>query len=132
VAAAEQHPVKGRAVPSTKGSLPGLSCPRHLASGEAAPGSVAETQNQDVSDSESDGLHDGPCEWQDGYGDYPYDERRCVLCAAAERASKQACPDCGGAGTVAVHVCRDERECARKCLQVQTCMGCLGTGRKAS
>ena len=38
------------------------------------------------------------------------------------------CPDCGGTGTVAVHVCRSARECARRCLQVQACAACLGLG----
>ena len=107
-------------------------------------------------DGQDEGLHDGPCELQDGYGD-DGQEVRCVLCLAAERderaharrrddplrlaewrvileqaEGRQPCPDCGGSGTVAVHVCRDERECARKCLRVEPCMSCLGTGERAS
>ena len=46
VAEAEQYPVKGRAVPSTKGSLPGARACDISPSGEAASGGVAETQNQ--------------------------------------------------------------------------------------
>ena len=40
------------------------------------------------------------------------------------------CPDCSGTGTVAVHVCRDEKECSRKCPQEQQCAACLGKGHK--
>jgi hypothetical protein len=81
----------------------------------------------------SQGAHTGPCEYEGGYGEWPYDEVRCVLCLAAIREQKRtACPDCGGQGTVAVHVCEDERECRRRCLQVQACMSCVGTGRRAS
>jgi hypothetical protein len=39
-------------------------------------------------DAESDGLHDGPCELEDGYGEWPYDQVRCVKCLAAIRKSK--------------------------------------------
>ncbi len=45
-------------------------------------------------------------------------------------ARTEPCPDCGGTGRVAIHVCRDEAECKRRCLSVQACMGCLGLGRR--
>ena len=53
-------------------------------------------------------------------------EWRTVLDQAAKRA---ACPDCAGSGRVAVHVCADERECARTCLRVEACAACGGTGQ---
>jgi hypothetical protein len=40
------------------------------------------------------------------------------------------CPDCSGTGKVAVHVCRNEKECPRKCPQEQQCVACLGKGHK--
>ena len=43
---------------------------------------------------------------------------------------EHACEDCQGTGVQVVHVCEDNRECARKCPQVEACMGCLGTGRQ--
>ena len=82
---AEQYPVKGRAVPSTMGSLP-ASPPATSPEGEAHRATAEET--------------------------------------------KPACPDCGGSGTVAVHVCEDERECARTCLRVEACAACGSSGRK--
>jgi len=33
----------------------------------------------------SQGAHAGPCEYEDGYGDWPYTETRCVKCCAAIR-----------------------------------------------
>ena len=55
-------------------------------------------------------------------------EWRTVLDQAEKRA---ACPDCEGSGRVAVHVCRDERECARRCPAEEQCAACLGEGKTA-
>jgi hypothetical protein len=38
----------------------------------------------------SDGAHAGPCEYEGGYGDWPYDTVRCVKCLAVIHAEKQA------------------------------------------
>lgn len=38
------------------------------------------------------------------------------------------CPDCEGTGTIARHVCATDEECKRKCLRVEPCMNCLGSG----
>ena len=72
-------------------------------------------------------LHDGPCEFDGGYGEGGA-HVLCTLCLDAIAASKRACPDCGGSGTVAVHVCENARECARRCLRVEPCAACLGSG----
>ena len=40
------------------------------------------------------------------------------------------CPDCSGTGKAAVHVCRNEKECLRKCPQERQCVACLGKGHK--
>ena len=55
-------------------------------------------------------------------------EWRAVLAQAEKRAP---CPDCEGSGRVAVHVCADERECARTCLRVEACAARLGEGKTA-
>jgi len=86
-------------------------------------------------DDESDGLHEGPCEYEDGYGDWPYTETRCVKCCAAIRESKRtACPDCCGSGLVivaAVATLRKRRDDVRVAgAAEQRCMACLGSGRK--
>jgi len=80
----------------------------------------------------SQGAHTGPCEYEGGWGEGGA-KVLCVKCLNFIRESKRtACPDCGGQGTVAVHVCgegnsrQSRRECARRCLQVQACMSCLG------
>lgn len=39
-------------------------------------------------DDPSDGLHDGECELEDGYGEWPYDQVKCVKCLAAVKGSK--------------------------------------------
>jgi hypothetical protein len=40
------------------------------------------------------------------------------------------CRECAGTGHVSVHVCRNEKECLRKCPQQQECVACLGQGLK--
>ena len=44
------------------------------------------------------------------------------------RRKEEPCPDCRGTGSVQVHVCRNDRECAKTCPQEQQCMACLGQG----
>ena len=56
-------------------------------------------------------------------------EWRTILDQAEKRAVP--CPDCEGSGRVAVHVCRDERECARRCPAEGQCAACLGEGKTA-
>jgi len=34
-------------------------------------------------------LHAGPCEYEDGYGEWPYTEVRCTKCSEAIRKSKR-------------------------------------------
>lgn len=42
----------------------------------------------------------------------------------------EPCPECAGDGRIAVHVCRDKRECEKFCLKLEPCIACGGTGRK--
>jgi hypothetical protein len=42
--------------------------------------------------------------------------------------TKRPCPDCAGTGQVAVHDCRTDAECQRRCPRQEQCMACLATG----
>ena len=56
------------------------------------------------------------------------EHRRALIYDAHRRRVIEPCEDCQGAGRIARHVCATDEECKRKCLRVETCMGCLGSG----
>jgi hypothetical protein len=86
----------------------------------------------------SQGAHEGPCEFEGGYGD-DGSQVVCIHCAAAIWESKRtACPDCEGAGMVAVAELQPTRGRRRaESVQVtgakqEPCFSCLGSGRRAT
>lgn len=61
------------------------------------------------------------------------DRDKCFCCTMGiplPLAAPGECPDCSGTGVVATHVCRDGKECQRKCPKEEQCAACLGTGRR--
>lgn len=42
--------------------------------------------------------------------------------------SGEPCRECAGTGHVSVHICEDDRECARKCPEQQQCIACGASG----
>jgi hypothetical protein len=80
----------------------------------------------------SDCVNGGSGEWTHAHRrDDPLRlaEWRTILEQAEKRAAPP-CPDCEGSGRVAVHVCRDERECSRKCPVEEQCVACQGEGKR--
>jgi len=102
-----------------------------VTSGYPAPACTEPHQGCGCAEDASQGAHAGPCEYEGGYGEGGA-HVLCTLCLDAIAEHKRAaCPDCGGTGRVATHVCRDERECARVCPQLQPCAACLGQGLRS-
>lgn len=48
----------------------------------------------------------------------------------SETATGEPCSNCGGTGRVEFHDCMSERECGDRCPRVETCMACLGSGKR--